>query len=340
MTDLIVGGVRMHQNLPIMLGAGVCKRTEQLAPYLREDLAAGAIVLGSVTPEPRSGNREEPLQWPETWEKFQDIGFGLNSFGMPNAGFKQVFEELQKLESPVPLIVSIAGFSVADFVVDLELFAELPNVAAIELNLGCPNVHEMKTIPIAYDLHDVEAVLQALEAIQSVKPVWLKLSPYITEDQKRFYASVVHKVPVDLTSVPTVHPSFPQELFKKLGSYRRFLKAVVFANTAPNVSVLDPATGKPATGPNGGKAGLSGDFLRALTIPLVQKARLALPGSIDVIGCGGVLTGADTLDYLGNGAQAVQCVSGPSWYGDGPRFFADLIGGSSELQSYLATLME
>jgi dihydroorotate dehydrogenase len=323
-----------------MLGAGACKRTTQLKPYLREDIALGALLLGSITPHRRTGNEEEPLQWPETWEDFLEAGYGLNSFGMPNDGFDQVFGELQSLYPEVPIVVSIAGFSADDFAQGVWKFQILPAVSAIEINLGCPNAHDKKTVPIAYDLDDLRVILDRISDLYPSKPIWLKLSPYITEGTKRFYASLpsIHHV-VLFDHVPTVDPDFVRRVSSLISGYL-FVRAVIFSNTLPNVIILDPKTGKPVTGPNGGKAGLSGDWLRHIVLPIVDKARSYFPDTIDVIGCGGALTGGHALEYFANGAQGVQCVSGPSWYGDGPRFFQNLIGESSGLQDYLTTLTE
>ena len=81
MSNYSAGGVSFPDS-PIMIGAGVCKSPAQAKEWLK----VAPVVSGSYTPEARSGN-EGKLFYPETEEEFLRLGYGLNSFGMPNMGF-------------------------------------------------------------------------------------------------------------------------------------------------------------------------------------------------------------------------------------------------------------
>ncbi len=324
----LVGGIPML--FPIMVGAGACKTPESVIPYMRRgNLLLGAVVTGSYTPDARSGN-DGILSYPNEWQELITQQFGLNAFGMPNMGYSQAVLELSRLfPSPAyPLIASIAGFSVDDYVKGLKAF-QLTPAKGIELNFGCPNTH---AIPVSYDIISILQILEAFKLLDIGCPVWIKLSLYITMEEREKLSQQWPQI--DFSNVPVVTAGFLAKVLHIIMPYREFIKAVVFSNTLPNVICRD-ANGKAVTSPNDGKAGLSGPIIKAISLELVKQARRILPTSIDVIGSGGILTGDDVIDYLQAGASAVQCTSGPFWYGNGPRFFANLVGESSRLQEYL-----
>ena len=314
----VVGGVAM--DLPVILGPGVAKHPSKLQPYMRADAPLGAVITGSYTPKGRDGNLETPQQWPDTWEDFEQTQFMLNAWGMPNVGFAEAALALLDLEVHRPIIVSIAGFSVQDYVDGVRVFDSHPHVSAIELNFGCPNAHDQKTIPIAYDLDDMRDILEAIQVTWPPKPLWIKLSPYATEDQIK--ALSMEAPDLDLTHVPTTPRGFAGHVRDLLQKYHH-VKALVFSNTLPNV-VYRQEDGSPVTGPNNGKAGLSGPLLKRLALDCLYDMRSGhMHRDVDLIGCGGILSGGDIQDYTLAGAKAFACVSGPDMLGI--KFFADLL---------------
>ena len=121
-----------------------------------------AFVTKTVTPLPRAGN--PPVRIAET-----DDGM-LNSIGLANPG-RQVFlnESLPRLvEIGVPIWVSVGGFSAADYAETCAALDGRPGVAAVELNLSCPNVDEAPESA-------AEIVLACREA--TGVPIYAKLSP-------------------------------------------------------------------------------------------------------------------------------------------------------------------
>ncbi len=323
-----VGGVEM--NFPIMVGAGACKTPSSILPYMRKDVPVGAVSTGSYTPEPRTGN-EGTLFWPTNVSELMQKGVGLNSFGMPNMGNERAAAELSRYSCVHPVIASIAGFSADDFVAGVRAFQNVPCVSAIKLNAGCPNVHDMKSVPIAYDPDSLLQVLEAIKRFGPEKPIWLKLSPYITAWQ-RAVLQTLHSS-IDFSHVPFVEPKFLREIVDIAREYE-FIRAIVFSNTLPNVIIRD-ASGNPVTTPNGGQAGLSGKILKEISIDLIRQARTMLSDDVDLILSGGMLHGDDAADGLEDGASAVFCTSGPFWSGSGSRFFATMVSGSERLQNHL-----
>jgi dihydroorotate dehydrogenase len=254
---------------------------------------------------------------------------------MPNIGFDSMYREILSLESPVPIILNIAGFSPLDYQVGAG-WSVLTNVSAVTLNFGCPNKHDHRTVPIAYDLESMKLILDAVASTAPEKPIWIKLSPYLTMPELEVWREKMPQLDFDAT--PTVEDGFLEEVLNLIVPYR-FVRALIFGNTLGNV-VYRQNDGTTATSPNGGQAGLSGPPLKDLSLDLIRRASRFLMGSnvVDLIGCGGILTGQDVIDYLEAGAQGVQCVSGPSWHpGGGAKFFADLVNDSPELQDYLTT---
>ena len=328
----IIGGVTMET--PLILGAGVCKDPRHLIPYLHPDLPIGAVVAGSVTPEFRSGN-EGVVQWPADWTTFLEARCGVNSHGMPNLGIEDFLERFTSVPLTRPGIVSIAAFSAVNYARCTLLAHDCEQVSAIELNWGCGNTGK---IPDAYSYSDAHATLEALSALarcgRLTKPIWVKLSPYITTEERDQLANTHPEI--DYGAVPVVQQGFAEAMVQLIAQYP-LIKAVVFSNTLANCRILD-ATGKSVTTPFDGKAGLSGPILRNISIGLIRRSLEIVPPwyELDFIGCGGILTGDDVVDYFDAGASAIQCTSGPVWHPNGQRFFVNLVTESERFQSYLA----
>jgi dihydroorotate dehydrogenase (NAD+) catalytic subunit len=124
--------------------------------------ALDAFVTKTVTPEPREGN--PPPRIAET-----ESGM-LNSIGLQNPGI-EVFlaENVPRLrELGVPVWVSVGGFSAADYATVCELLDERDEVAAVELNLSCPNVEEAP---------ETAAELVSAARAVTAKTLYAKLSP-------------------------------------------------------------------------------------------------------------------------------------------------------------------
>lgn len=335
MKTYIVGGIAMQY--PIILGAGVCKDPRHLIPYLRKDTPLGALIAGSFTVPHRDGN-QGVLQWPADWTDFLYEGIGLNSHGMPNPGIDESFERF----ATVPLagyhaLASLAPFTTEECVTLVRRANQELYLVGSEINWGCGNTGK---IPDAYNYEDAHTTLRALEQLarngELTKPLWIKLSPYLTLAERDELAEHYRKI--DFSEVPVVTEGFAEAMVRLIAQYP-FIKAIVFGNTLANCRVLD-ATGKPMTTPFNGKAGLSGPILKDISLRLIRRGIQVLPSwsELHFIASGGLLTGDDLTDALENGARAGQFTSGPAWSKDGRRFFPELITDSERLQKYLTQL--
>ena len=250
---------------PVLNGSGTFDAIAALrafGPELRERFPFSAFVSKTITVAPREGNPP-----PRLWEAPAGL---INSIGLPNRGLEGFLEhDLPVLATlPVPLVVSVAGFSYDEFARLVETVAAEEAVAALELNVSCPNVKS--GCVMGAEPPETRALLERVRPLTS-KPLIVKLTPNAT----------------DVGAVA--------EAAEQGGA-----DALSLINTLRSVAI-DPATGNPWLGALSG--GLSGPAVRAVALEQVHAVagRTALP----VIGMGGIQSGRDALDFLAAGASAV-----------------------------------
>jgi len=229
---------------------------------LLEDFPFSAFVSKTITPEPRTGNEPRRL-----WETPAGM---LNSIGLPNKGLEGFLaEDLPQLaELPVPLIVSVMATNREDFSRLVKAVAARDEVAAIELNVSCPNVHS--GLIVGEQPSETEALMEALRPLTE-KPLIVKLTPNVAD------------------------PGAVAVAAEQGGA-----DAVSLINTL-KASAIDPRTREPALA--AGHGGLSGPAVRP--IALQQLRAVAAVTEIPTIGMGGISSGADAAEFLLSGAALV-----------------------------------
>lgn len=270
--DLSTTIAGIHLDHPLMNAAGTCKSLEEVKALARTPIAA--IMVGSITVEPRPGNRGDTY--------WSGPAYSLNSMGLPNNGAAYYKQHIPKMVAEAhgvgkPLFMSVAGFSPGEYA-DLANLASEGGVDLIELNLGCPNVwHKTTQERIAcFDPILVAAVLQEIEDMLGVDAkVSVKLSPFSNPFALAEVARVISKSKV--------------------------VKAVTAVNTFANT--LDCQS---RITPNNGLAGLAGPAIKPIGLGQVCQLRNLLPARIQIIGVGGISCAQDVLDYQRSGAAAVQ----------------------------------
>jgi dihydroorotate dehydrogenase (NAD+) catalytic subunit len=229
---------------------------------LLREFPFSAFVSKTITPEPRVGNEPQRI-----WETPAGM---INSIGLPNKGLDGFLaEDLPQLaELPVPLIVSIMATGHDEFARLVAGVGERDEVAGIELNVSCPNVHS--GLIVGEQPGETEALLGALRPLTG-KPLIVKLTPNVADP-----AAVA------------------------VGAEQGGADAVSLINTL-KASAIDPATGRP--GIAAGHGGLSGPAVRAVAVAQVRAVAAAV--SLPIVGMGGVSSGADGLELLAAGATLV-----------------------------------
>jgi dihydroorotate dehydrogenase (NAD+) catalytic subunit len=250
---------------PVINGSGTFDAIAALrafGPELRERFPFSAFVSKTITVDPREGNPP-----PRLWEAAAGL---VNSIGLPNKGLEGFLaEDLPVLESlPVPLIVSVAGFSHEEFARLVQAVSAEDSVAALELNVSCPNVKS--GCVMGAEPQETLALLQHLRPVTS-KPLIVKLTPNATDVGA--VAAAAEQGGADALSLINTLRSVP----------------------------IDPRSGERWLG--AGSGGLSGPAVRV--VALEQVTAVAARTDLPVVGMGGIQSGRDAADFLAAGASAI-----------------------------------
>ena len=227
-----------------------------------EEFPFSAFVSKTITLEPRVGNEPQRI-----WETPAGM---VNSIGLPNKGLDGfIAEDLPQLaELPVPLIASVMATGHEDFKRMVGALDERDKVAAIELNVSCPNVHS--GLIVGEQPEETAGLLEALRTLTE-KPLIVKLTPNVTD------------------------PAAVAVAAEEGGA-----DAVSLVNTLKS-SAIDPVTGEP--GIAAGHGGLSGPAIRPIAVAQVRTVAAAV--GLPIVGMGGVSSGEDASEMLSAGATLV-----------------------------------
>ncbi len=263
MADLSVNLGPLKLKNPIMPASGTFGWGEELEPYA--DISKlGAVVPKSITLEPREGN--PPPRTAET-----PCGM-LNSIGLQNPGVDAFIKKhLPKLRSyGVPVIVSVAGSSVADYVELAKILGKTDGVSALELNVSCPNVTS-GGIEFGTDPGTLSGLLKKVRK-ETKLPLIAKLTPNVND------IAPAAKAAADSGA-----------------------DALTVANTLMGMAI-DWQARKPLLANVTG--GLSGPAIKPHALYLLREVGKAV--DIPLIASGGIMSASDVLEFVVCGASAVQ----------------------------------
>lgn len=227
----------------------------------------GAIVIKTTTPQARTGN-------PQPQIAVLNDGV-LNSVGLTNPGVNVVAGEkiphLKHQYPDLPLVASIGGASVEDYVMVTERLAATGLVDALELNISCPNVKH-GGMAFGTDPQVAQKLTKAVKAASGDVPVYVKLTPNVTDIVE--IAQAVEAGGADGLSM---------------------------INTLLGMKI-NLKTRKPVLGNIMG--GLSGTAIKPLAIRMIYQVSHAV--NIPIIGEGGISSAEDVIEFFLAGASAVQ----------------------------------
>jgi dihydroorotate dehydrogenase (NAD+) catalytic subunit len=226
--------------------------------------ALGAFCSKGITPEPRQGNPMPRIA--------ETPGGMLNAIGLQNPGIDRFIQKYPPIwESwDVPAIVNISAETVEDFAMMARKLDDVPGVAALEVNISCPNIHA-GGFCFGWDAAMSAEVTRAVKQATTL-PVIVKLSPGALDVPE--IAMAVEEAGAD---------------------------AISLINTLVGMAI-DTKTRKPKLANTTG--GLSGPAVKPVAVRMVYQVAGAV--SIPVIGMGGITGFADALEFLMAGASAIQ----------------------------------
>ncbi|OCN04366.1 dihydroorotate dehydrogenase B catalytic subunit [Erysipelotrichaceae bacterium MTC7] len=224
----------------------------------------GGIAIKSATLESRFGNPT-----PRIAETPSGM---LNAIGLQNPGVDKIIEtELPFLKQyDTQILANVAGATEEDYIEVIKRLNDCPEVHAYELNISCPNVKH-GGIGLGSDPKLAANITRMAKEV-ATKPVWVKLSPNVTNIVE--IAKAVEAAGAD---------------------------GVVLINTLVGMR-LDLHTAKPIIANTTG--GLSGPAIKPIAIRMVYQVYQAI--NIPIIGVGGITCAQDVLEFLYAGASAVQ----------------------------------
>lgn len=251
----------IYMNTPVLTASGTFGFGEEFAEFVDLSRLGGVMVKGT-TLKPRRGN--EGVRISET------PGGMLNCIGLENPGVEVFLQEtLPRLANyNMNVIVNISGSTVEEYGILAEML-DVSAVAAIELNVSCPNVKE-GGIVFGTDPKAAAAVVKEAKA-HTKKPVILKLSPNVTDIVTM--AKAVEDAGADIISL--INTLLGMEI---------------------NIHTQKPTLGN-VTG------GLSGPCVKPVALRMVYQVAKVV--NVPLIGMGGISCAEDAIEFLLAGASAV-----------------------------------
>lgn len=261
-TRVNLAGIELKN--PVMPASGTFGYGQEYAGVFDLDLL-GAVVTKSATLESRYGNN-----LPRIAECTSGM---LNSIGLQNPGIDHIIEaDLPALRNIYhgPIIANVSGFSVEEYVEVAKKYDAEEQVALIEINISCPNVHHGGST-FGADPKMSEAITRAVkDAVK--KPVFMKLTPNVT----------------DITEIAKACEAGGADGISMINNFKAMRIDLKTRQTVTSMKY----------------AGLSGPAIRPIAQRMVNEVYHAC--NLPIIGIGGIASADDVLEMIMAGATAIQ----------------------------------
>lgn len=263
MVDLSVEIGKLKLKNPIMTASGTFGYGEEFANFIDLNRLGGIIVKGT-TLHHREGN-----PYPRMAETPSGM---LNAVGLQNKGvdyfIEHIYPRIKDLDTRV--IVNVSGSCIDDYVAVCEKLSPLDKVAAVEINISCPNVKQ-GGMGFGTTCSGAESVTSAVRKAYDGTMI-VKLTPNVTDITE--IARAVEAAGADAVSLTNTFLGMAIDVEKR----------------KPMLSTI--------TG------GLSGPCIRPIAVRMVWQVANAV--KVPVVGLGGIASGRDAIEFLLAGATAVQ----------------------------------
>ncbi len=266
MPDLSINLAGLRLANPLMTCSGTCGYAFEYADFMNLS-ELGAFVTKSITREERPGN--EPSRIVETRAGM------LNAIGLANVGLDRFLAEKVPLikKMPCPVIVNVAGHSFDDYTETCAAMNSLDCIAAVELNVSCPNVSDGLT----FGTHPGRLKELTAEVKKSLpnKKLIVKLSPNVDDITQTARATI--EGGADILSMINTFTAMAIDIHKK----------------RPRLANV--------TG------GLSGPAIKPIALHLISRVHrtIAKSAGVPIIGMGGIQFWTDAIEFILAGASAV-----------------------------------
>ncbi|MCI7033311.1 MAG: dihydroorotate dehydrogenase [Bacteroidales bacterium] len=263
MVDLSVEIGKLKLKNPIMTASGTFGYGEEFADFIDLNRLGGIIVKGT-TLHHREGN-----PYPRMAETPSGM---LNAVGLQNKGvdyfIEHIYPRIKDLDTRV--IVNVSGSCIDDYVAVCEKLSPLDKVAAVEINISCPNVKQ-GGMGFGTTCSGAESVTSTVRKAYDGTMI-VKLTPNVTDITE--IARAVEAAGADAVSLTNTFLGMAIDVEKR----------------KPMLSTI--------TG------GLSGPCIRPIAVRMVWQVANAV--QVPVVGLGGIASGRDAIEFLLAGATAVQ----------------------------------
>lgn len=263
MVNLSVNIHRLNLKNPVLTASGTFGYGEEFADFIDLNRLGGFIVKGT-TLLPREGN-----PYPRMAETPSGM---LNAVGLQNKGvdyyIQHIYPRIKDYDTHI--IVNVSGSTVEEYVTIAEKLSALDKIAAIEVNISCPNVKE-GGMAFGTSCPGAKMVVAAVRRVYA-KTLIVKLSPNVTNITE--IARVVEDEGADALSL-----------------INTLLGMAIDAKTRR--PVLSTITG-----------GLSGPAVKPIALRMVWQVSKVV--KVPIIGIGGIMNATDAIEFLLAGASAVQ----------------------------------
>lgn len=263
MVDLSIEIGKLKLKNPVLTASGTFGYGEEFADFIDLNRLGGIVVKGTTL------HRREGNPYPRMAETPSGM---LNAVGLQNKGVDHFIEEIYPRISHLDtnIIVNVSGSSIDDYVAVCEKLNSLDKVAAVEINISCPNVKQ-GGMGFGTTCSGAESVTRAVRKAYDGTMI-VKLTPNVT----------------DITEIARAAEAAGADALSLTNTFLGM--AIDVEKRRPMLSTI--------TG------GLSGPCIRPIAVRMVWQVAQAV--KVPVVGLGGIMNGRDAIEFLLAGASAVQ----------------------------------